>query len=289
MYGFNPLERWPIVVTQRSGMVVPIPPLLIDRVTIGLYHDLLAAHGEDFTRAFGHAFEDYVGTILGSVYDRATLHGEVPYGRDALSTDWIVTDGPGATLLECKATRLRLDTKVSADPAALRIDLAKGVAKALVQLHRVLRDIRAGVRGLEQFRNREPLVPVVLLLDPFHTANSNAIRNLVGEELRSRDIGPFEYQVVSIDEIEAWLPTIKQRGLTELLCAKMADRGNPINSMAYADFDTYLRHVAGESEERKLAEPLEDEWLAFKTYVESTFPELRSATADNGSGAPGER
>lgn len=36
IFAFNPLEAWPIIQTKRAGYVLPVPLLLVDRVTTGI-------------------------------------------------------------------------------------------------------------------------------------------------------------------------------------------------------------------------------------------------------------
>jgi hypothetical protein len=36
-YAENPLERWPLIATERSGFVMPIPVYMIHKIGMGLY------------------------------------------------------------------------------------------------------------------------------------------------------------------------------------------------------------------------------------------------------------
>ncbi|GEM_PF-4004913 len=122
LYTFNPLERRPIVATQRSGLVCPAPLLLLRRLSSGLYYDLVERYNEPFLRTFGTVFEEYAGELLQGQYGADELFHEPAYrrGRQELrSTDWIVVEGRLGTLLECKTARLTLATKAYADQRAL--------------------------------------------------------------------------------------------------------------------------------------------------------------------------
>jgi hypothetical protein len=270
-YAFNPLEVAPIIKTQRSGYVVP--RLLLDRVTLGIYHDLLGEYGSAFTNVFGDVFEEYVGELLGSVYDETELLPQRPYGRGRnpgdRTTDWIVVEGSIGTLLECKSTRLTLPTKVSADPELVEADLAKGVVKAARQLARVMSDIRAGRNHLEDLQRLETLVPAVVTLDPYFTGNSATFRKLVNDQLSACGIEPFDYQVIGVHEFERFIHPVRERGLGKLLLEKMADKGQPWDSKAYWLFETYVAEAAPDTPRPRLP-LLEERW---RRLVKAMLPE----------------
>jgi hypothetical protein len=193
--------------TRRSGFVLPIPPYLINRVAMGLYYDLVAAHAEAFSNTFGKVFEAYVGELLRDVYPADQIVSEQVYGRQhKLSSDWAVIEARSVTLLECKITRLRVATKVHGEAEVLSGDLARGVARAAKQLQSVVQAIEAHEAGLDPFFEAEAIVPVVVLLDPFFVANSAYVRELVATLLEAEGIRGFEYQVISIQDLEDYLP-----------------------------------------------------------------------------------
>jgi hypothetical protein len=227
LYSYNPLEHTPLVRTQRSGYVIPVPSLFEDRISLGLYDDLQRAYGSTFTAAFGHVFEAYVGWLLRSVYPPAQVIGERFYGtsRQFLSTDWVIREGDTAVLIECKVTRLSAESRYSQNEPAMRRDLARGIARALIQLDRVMHDMRVGAPGLESFSTIRTFVPVVLVNDPYYAANSDEARAVVAEELRAAGVMPFFHQVLSIEDLEYSLLTLRQHGLAATLQHKMTAPG----------------------------------------------------------------
>ena len=262
LYTFNPLEGRPVVATQRSGYVCPVPVILLRRLTTGAYYDLVKRFGKKFADAFGPIFEAYAGDLLQSVYRREELFHEPPYkrGRDQLrSTDWIVVEGNTATLLECKTARLTLPTKAYADQRTLEEDLVRGVVGALVQMDKVMKAIREPAPGLERFANVDRFVPVVLVYDAYFLANTAPIRDIVHRLLREAKVEPFPYQVISVHELEGRMETIKREGLARLLLDKMSDEEHRWQSTSYADFSTYLSNRFPE-EPRSRSTVLRDAW-----------------------------
>jgi len=62
-YSFNPLRAYPLVhAGNPRSMMCPAPPILLQRLTDGLYFDLMRAD-RGFGNAIGKAFERYVGTV----------------------------------------------------------------------------------------------------------------------------------------------------------------------------------------------------------------------------------
>jgi hypothetical protein len=244
-YRFNPLQARPVIRTQRSGYVVPFPPFVVRRITTSLYYDLMEVDSARFPVAFGMAFETYVWELLATEYGTGELFAEQMYGgkEEQKSTDWIVIESTVGTLVECKVARLTMETKVSADPDALRKDLIKGVVQALTQLDRVMRHIRTRAPGLEPFYELTDLVPIVLVLDPFFLANTPLVRAIVQEELKANGVVPFDYQILHVGQVEDALPLIKRRGFANLLRAKMKETADIVNGAAYIDFDSYLDQV----------------------------------------------
>jgi hypothetical protein len=183
-YAANQLEWTPIIRTQSDLCVLPIARFLIQRVTTGVFYDLIETHGRDFAGPFGLIVQDYVGDLLHSTYDASQVVPEFKYGphnRDSI--DWIVVEGDQAVLLECKTRRLQLPTKVTGETDLLRRDL-EDVVKGLRQLHRFREDVLAGVAGTERLRGLRELVPVVVVFDPFYLANAPFIRDILDGELR---------------------------------------------------------------------------------------------------------
>jgi hypothetical protein len=283
-YAFNPLEMRPIIRTSGSGYLVPVPQLLLDRITLGIYHDLLTADNQVFTQAFGPPFETYVGDLLKSFLEPSDVFGERLYGPKKarrLSTDWIVVEGNAATQLECKVSRVRLETRVTADRELLRADLAKAIAVGVHELARVIQDIQSGFPDLEPFRQIATFQSAIVVFDPFHLGNSPVVRELVNEELQHRGTAPIAFQILGVDEIERAWRSIRKRGLTALLAAKVsasdqADPNRKYSSIAeylssFSSLSDFLSTVAGPEEQPTMPPLLEARWKALMTSLRAQF------------------
>ena len=157
----QPLLSYPIVRTGPNEIVVPIPKLLLDRITNGLFHDF-SAHldrtGEDvpFRTHFGELFEEYVGMQLRLVFGEHELVPETPYGaKQHLNStpDWTVNATEGAAALECRSSTFTLNTRKCGEIELIKRDLERIGVETLVRLDQKSNDMQAG------------LTPVHLLVD----------------------------------------------------------------------------------------------------------------------------
>jgi hypothetical protein len=220
--------------------------------------------------------QDYVGDLLLSAYARNQSIPEFKYGPDNRdSIDWTVLEGDKATLIECKTRRLLLPTKVTADETLVRRDI-EDVIKGVRQLYRFREDVRARMRGTERFHNISDLVPVVVVFDPFYLGNAPLIRDIVRHELAKDQIPEFDYQIVNVDELEAFLPSLKRTGFAELLLTKMQRTEPRWSAPAFSPLDSFLLDSLHPRPTRELPQFLKDDWKQFFLWYRDQFPSLRA-------------
>jgi hypothetical protein len=210
MYNFNPLVRWPALRHTKGGVVVPIPRLLLDRATTGIYYDFFKelepeAAGK-FGNFWGKSFETYVGHMLRQTAGLPEpMKGEDVVG-DGSACDWVLHCGDRWVLIECKTRGLSLRSRTTGRKEAIEEDilgrpggasLPKGIAQ-LVETEAALR--RAGV-----IRSGAECVLVLVTFDQLYFANEDrfpvhALLRLGAESLTSLPI-PY-FHVASVSEME---------------------------------------------------------------------------------------
>ena len=147
---FQPLLEYPAVRTGNDEYIVPIPKLLIDRSTNGLFHDLAngmrgSGHANPFRTYFGKLFERYVGLQLAMVFDPTQLYPEQNYGKGGKSTpDWVVNDPDMVLAIECRSSTFTLETQKNADIERIARDLGKIGVNTLVGIWPKIQDIQEG-------------------------------------------------------------------------------------------------------------------------------------------------
>ncbi len=210
-------------ITKTS--LVPVPRLLLERVTNGLYHDFLnplvpAQTREQILTFLGDVFQEYVGRLLQPYYSPDELFAEMPYGQGQKTVDWILVEGDTAILLECKSKRF---TKVSKRVAA-RDDLARDLRLAIVsgasQLLETQQAILGRAQGLERFQHVRQVLPILVVSEPLYLVNTPFLRELVRDDLKSAGVENFDFQIVSVPELEFILPWRSHSSISDLLSAK---------------------------------------------------------------------
>ncbi|GAB2916207.1 hypothetical protein GCM10027093_63420 [Paraburkholderia jirisanensis] len=275
-FTWNALEATPFVnidPMQPNRLWCPLPHLLLRRVTEGLFYDLLQGVNTKtikYANEYGHAFERYVGRVLGDVFDidRFSITSEQPYKVGKLNkhgVDWIVSDDTGNLFIECKTRRMKQEAKESPGEA---LDKAlDDLAEAVGQLYANIDEARKGLS--KWVPNGLPIYPVVItyedwyLLTPYVVGALNAyvrarleIRGLPKEWVEA-----MPFFVTSVNEFEMASQDINYLSIHRFCSAGTAKeyRHFQLSALATAEFPTEAQP------HRRL---LEDSW-------DEIFPEMK--------------
>jgi len=142
------LRRYPCVShgPNNDELRSPLPPLILERVTSGIFYDLAEARG-DVREEYGKRFETYalehLQTSLPAI-DWVNEHAYRSRGGEFKSPDILWLDQSNVHLaIECKATRMSIDARYSDDPWS-----ARGydeIVKAVYQIWRYFSHCRRGI------------------------------------------------------------------------------------------------------------------------------------------------
>ena len=228
-YEFNPLLKYPIVALE-SEYLAPVPDLLLDRVTQGIYYDGLDNFREegpknDFAATFGHVFEDYVGELLKAEYGPEKVTHEPEYGgRDnKRGPDWIVIDGDDLLAIECRTSRLSLRTKSLGDVEALQGELRRILVDTLAKFPGKISALPATPlgQGVQQFKTVYPLVVTLDRLEPYQLM----VRS-IDEQLKKQGVEWYPYHIMSVASLEQLLALRHSMPLRELFKERSLTREN---------------------------------------------------------------
>lgn len=272
---FNPLRKFPIVEieswprgSQPAFMMLPIPVLMLERLTEGIYWLLLDRFREDgrlneFFRAFGALFQEYIGLHLARYCHENELLPEITYGHGEKFADWVVLEGDTAIFIQCKTKRITTLAKTTMDMELLQEDLRRGIGEAVIQLAKNARKAREGVQGLEAVSGRQNFMGLVVLPEPVYLANTPYVRSLIEkplyEEIRKGklpgisvdDLRCLEYCVMSARELEDHIPLKKQMPFFTILREfmdydkhpKVYDLPGVENELLKEKFDEFFREL----------------------------------------------
>jgi hypothetical protein len=161
------LRRFPLIEYGNIRRWAPLPELVLQRVTFGLYYDLLRP-GESFRNEIAGRFEQYCTEYLAAQMPAFEVGREYRYpvpgrrgGQD--SPDILVGyRGELALIIECKATKLTLAAQYSDDPAIDAQERYAEIGKGVFQTWRFVSHCR---RGLTQHTVSSSTRGIVLTLD----------------------------------------------------------------------------------------------------------------------------
>lgn len=282
VYTFNPLVEKPLIsIGTDKGLRIlcPIPRLLTQRATTGLYFDI--ARSPAFSNPYGNAFEKYIGDVLGTTCPGPafSLIPETPYyiGRQQYrGPDWIWSDSTAQVFIEAKTKRMRLDAKTQADPEALEREL--GVMAGLVVQHYA--NIDRALKGHMPHWTADDrlIIPMVVTLEDWYLLGPTP-RDLLLDKVRTKladeGLNPelfttCPFIIVSINDLE-WAsrvmgkigigpvfvekrkePFMSHSGLLNFVYSKFPDESKGISPKIFdADFDQFLAEVKEHLGKRK--------------------------------------
>jgi len=223
MYDFNPLLQFPIILPCRGKgfancnqdfMCAPVPDLINERLSSGVFYQLFNAYKEDFSKYFGHVLEEYVGIILRNSITSENLLRELDIRSSYPESmgkvpDYAVIDGSTAILIESKATRFNRAAQTISTEDAIN-DSLKQVIKGLRQLNSFINACQSKLPELYHFHGCTTFKPVFVSLEPMYLINSGFFRDHINQLLASEGVVNLNWQILSVGELEALQPHLTE-------------------------------------------------------------------------------
>ncbi|MBR0783927.1 hypothetical protein [Bradyrhizobium iriomotense] len=192
-YRQSVLRKTPAILFRREGNVIaraPLPLLIMQRITTGLYYDLVGG-GSRIWREIGGRFESYCLELLSEALPESAPKGSFKYRfkRDFDSPDIFLHDKTGAIKLaiECKAKKMSIVAKFSDDPLQEAREAFSEIIKGVVQIWRFFSHCRRA-------NNIHAITPdaagVVLTLDPWLQVSNYLDRVLAEAHTLATQIDP---------------------------------------------------------------------------------------------------
>ena len=214
-FDFMPLLSHPVVRLDNDQVIVPVPKLLADRITSGIFHDFsehIDGKGRNtpFRDYFGYLFEEYVHGQLLLVFDESELIPETDYGKPGQRTpDWTVNDPQGLVAIECRTSGLNLLTRQTGEWARIKADMHQIGSIVLKNLEGKKTDIAATETPIDP-ASLQDIRGVLCTWESMWRLG--AYGRLIHQTLEEEGIGPFEFHLLPID----WLERICAMGSKEV-------------------------------------------------------------------------
>lgn len=272
-YRFNPLFDRPIIKGKDGRFCVPVPVLVTQAITKGLYYDFLdifsTETGNPFSEWFGHAFEYYGGLLLKYSFGKRNVYPEPTYGKAHQGgPDWTVVQGNSAIVFEFRSGRLNKKAKTYANYSDVATLVRRNVIEPLAKFPGKIGDIKAGLTGIPSDIGME-FFPCVVTYEPLYS--TQLFNDIIQREMKREGIASFDHELMSIEDLE-WLlswsthespvdflrakranPEWKVMGVRELVGVKAREKGiskirNPLLDRV---FDKFWRQTVPELSERR--------------------------------------
>lgn len=219
MYDFNPLQTYPLIFPCKSKgfgnfgqdvMCAPVPGLIDERMSLGIYYQLYNKFGNNFSNYFGYVLEEYLKLILNNSINSENFIDIRDLGnhRESKSPDYAIIDGSVAIVLECKATKFNLLAKTISSEEEINKSLKQQVKKGLIQLDTFIEACKDRASNLDEFHECSTFMPVLVTFEEMYLINSDDFRAHINELLKNKnkEIVNLDWQILSIGELERLQP-----------------------------------------------------------------------------------
>lgn len=251
-YQFNPLFNRPVIIRKDGLLCLPVPRLVIHRVTKGLYYDLLeeftGMDGNAFAEWFGHAFEYYGGLLLRDTFGEKNVFPEPRYGRpEVRGPDWTVIKNDTALVMEFRSGRLHKKAKTYADYEEIITLLQRNITGTLHNLPGKIENLKSQVTNIPTTHDMQ-YYPVIVTYDPLYP--HELILKLIKQELNADNMSDFHFELMSIEDLE-WFLAWSTQGDPKLLRKKWSSA-----STKYMNIRGFIENEAREQNVINLRNPL---------------------------------
>lgn len=209
---------------RNRYMMAPIPDLIMDRVTNGLFYDIIGGGGI-VRDEVGRNFEIYCIELLKKMLIGSTFAPETTYRTrlGAIATpDILKLDESGAVdiAIECKATRMSVTARFGETPEEDRG--YEEIAKGVMQLWRFFAHCR---QNLIQTRLSADVQGLILTLDEWFAGRTTIVSQIIARANQLADSSAHEVPLIdrrpiafcTVSELEVVLATATSASLKETI------------------------------------------------------------------------
>lgn len=238
------LRRFPCLRLgyRNRTLAAPLPDLIMDRVTNGLFYDVIGGGGP-VRDEIGRQFESYVLDLLRRMMPGTRFEPEGSYrtSHGPIATPDVLMRGADDTIrlaIECKASRMSMAARFGAAPEEDRgyDEIARGV----MQLWRYFGHCRRHVAADHLANDAGAMV---ITMDEWFAGRSTVIPQIMARANELADASPHGIEAVdrrpvafcTVSELESALATATPASLLETVRIGSGDRAGWIFSILHAE------------------------------------------------------
>jgi hypothetical protein len=262
LYRFNPMFDRPVIIRKDSTFCVPVPFLIINAVTKGLYYDLLdefyTGNGNPFSDWFGYAFEQYGGLLLNDAFDNKRVFSEPVYGKEEKrGPDWIVLCGETAILFEFRSGRLHKRAKTHGDYEEVVLLLRRNIVETVKKLPNKIDDLKSGKTAIDLTGVKE-YIPCIVTYESLYP--TEFYREIITKELQKDNIPEFDFELMSISDLELVLAWSSYEDIVNFLKKKWSDPQIKLINASKVVFSRATEQGINRLENRLLSDTMDKFW-----------------------------
>ncbi|MBU1557808.1 hypothetical protein KKC45_02500 [Patescibacteria group bacterium] len=230
-YTLNQNEVFPLIKMDYFGkksLVCPNTRTLFWRITDGLYYELCREN--NFDRAFGNSFQEYIGEIIKKVCEKTDFFEEVNYGsrhNNKQSIDWLLEDDNSLIFIECKTKRMRNESKTNlTNTTCLEEDIDK-MADFIIQTYKQIKDYKDNLYSHCKYKSCKKIYPLIVTLEEWYVFGMiyTKVEEKVKQKLQDNNLpesflGDFPFTVCSVDTFEGFIQLIENAGIEKVMSKK---------------------------------------------------------------------
>jgi hypothetical protein len=231
-FEFDALNRFPIIKILQDRYLAVDPELVVQRATFGLFYDLFEKDRTAFSTKFGHFFEKFIGTLLGTVCQSRSLwsHAQWKESHPAESqkvvgkvSDYAFIGANDTILFECKSLRPSLKLVSIGDEQSVNA-LTGYIVEALQQLIGHNAEIAKGNWSKAGIPKREASAFVLVMYGQVYTVNGSIWRKHITDRLKSLGLESRPFVVLSLSDFDSVIRLVEVGHPIENVIARLCER-----------------------------------------------------------------
>jgi hypothetical protein len=245
-FRFNPLHTYPLITPERNLnlgkspiYIAPIPFLILERMTKGLYFTLSdhfnSGKGNQFRSDFGIVFQEYVYLLLQKSLGESNVKQEwkYKYEKNSRNTpDLFAIKDNIAVLIEVKQAGLYQKSKLFGEVEDIKNDILRNIGSGVNQMWEFENHLKnSSCSAPDWFKGIKIVERIVVTYDRSYFLNS-FLREEIAKNFPHIS-NQYHWHIVAIEELEYFLGIVGENFIEELENKRLDDEGDGMDFRDY--------------------------------------------------------